>query len=212
MTESLDLVGVKVGRNNFPIKPNLDQSGLYNFYLVIDDLVQLDQDYELPDGKKITTLLRASYYDAVGDVQQLYLPYYTYDPVNLRHFNFGEAGKANEFKSLEELLDLVENNREAVKEGRGIMIFHQFSSVKSGQIRLIGFGMQANPLLDDGSRKFFQDTVSVLYDATILKGFAQTGDPNHLPQVPGYGALLIPLNDGDGDVSKILEQRQAHGE
>ena len=176
---------MQIGKVALNYDPN---TGLYNAWFVVDDLIQSDSsenDFELPDDTKVPTFLTAYHYGfdentGIKALQLSLVPYYNYDPVNLRdHFNFGEAGYANEFKSLEELMDFVKVNRQAAEDGYGAMTIDKYVSVKSGQIRLMQFGVPTTKLtVDNGSRKYYEETIGIIHSREQMEGWATDGRPD----------------------------------
>jgi hypothetical protein len=173
------------------LSPN---SELYGFFAVIDDLVQLEEDLELPNNQFVTTLARIYYYDAQGNLQAICVPFFTYDAKEFAHHRLG--GSVVRYDSEEQLLEGMEACRIAASENKGPMTFAGTRFVDPGQIMELGFALEGNENLDDGAMWFFSDTVPMFHDEASLEAFARDGNPDVLPTVTEQNLpLLIPLSD-----------------
>jgi hypothetical protein len=187
------------------------ESNLYSFAVVINDVVQLEEPLELPDGVRVTTLVSCYYYDSSGNMQEVFVPYFATNLEERTAYSFG-VGMADYFESRAEILEMMEILKEHAKLGKGPMTIEDMSATDYGQIYLLSFGMEANPKLASAARTFFQETVINYYDPESIKSFARDGDPAHLPQITVHEGqsvpLLIPLDDLGRNVYSDLQKKE----
>ena len=181
-------------------------TGLYAAWFVIDDVIQLEEPFELPDGKIITTLAYIYHYDGDGVLQMSLVPYFTYDPIEFTVHVLKSGGIKYDSKA--ELEQWIEAFKKGVKINGGLMTISGWPLVDYGSILLMQFGIPTQPLdVDDGSYIFFKSTVPLLHNQEQFENFALEGDPNHLAQIL-EGPFWIPINDGADD--NILSRMQGY--
>ena len=166
--------------------------------------------FKIPFGDdfiEISTLAPIYFKDAQGVQQLVYAPFFSHDAQRkIWHIIDGGTGQTDSKEQFEEWMAAY--RRGALDKGLGPMTIAGRPNLNPGQIMFLGFGMEANPLLSSGAKDFFGGAMDSFYTLEQLKEFAQTGDPSGLPKVPGYGPLLISLDEGDRHILTKLQDNQ----
>jgi hypothetical protein len=181
-----------------------ENSNLYDFFVVLDGVTQLEEPLELPNGFKVTTVANFYYYDVKGNLQKIIVPYVSYNREDLTLKLYGaEAGKYETVARFDELLNKALNWQ---KDNKGPMTIEGHPELEPGEILILGFNLESTPgFATFAGEEYFGEIIKLYHSQESLDAFASDGDPSHLPMTEA-GPLLLPILESMGTSLHILQE------